>query len=95
MIQKLKNDRVEVGRSNPTIGPPASDVVKIRVYKRNGNTAPSRCVGVVAKEVRFRAGDIVVRDTSRAKSVVAREDTRAKSRMDNLEATQEQETSFW
>ncbi|KAL4782770.1 hypothetical protein BJX76DRAFT_349096 [Aspergillus varians] len=60
-IQRSKTDeksrtiRVEVGRSSspsPSPDAPASDVVKIRVYRRDGSMTPLR-----------GEGDIVVRDT--------------------------------
>ncbi|KAI9368113.1 hypothetical protein BJX61DRAFT_240891 [Aspergillus egyptiacus] len=60
-IQRSKNVRVEVGRSSTSPGLPASDVVKIRVYRQRGTTSQHRCGGVVTEKVEFRAGDIVVR----------------------------------
>ncbi|KAL2828058.1 hypothetical protein BDW59DRAFT_160009 [Aspergillus cavernicola] len=83
-IQQSNKIRVEVGSRSPNPGPPAADIVKIRVYRRSGNTAtPSRPTGVVAEEVRFRAGDVVVRG-----------DTRANSRME-MGSRRELESSLW
>ncbi|KAL4956509.1 hypothetical protein BDW69DRAFT_81708 [Aspergillus filifer] len=58
--------RIEIGRSSrspsPSREPPASDVVKVRVYRRDGNAMPVCGKGFMIEEVRFRKGDIVVRD---------------------------------
>lgn len=63
---RAKNIRVEVGRTSsrsPSPETPASDVVKIRVYRRDGNATQIRQKGVKTEEVRLRNGDVVVRDT--------------------------------
>ncbi|KAL4923368.1 uncharacterized protein BDV17DRAFT_245304 [Aspergillus undulatus] len=61
---KSNEVRIEVGRSSPSPSPdpPASDVVKIRVFRRDGNVTPVRGTGIMMEEVRLRKGDIVVRD---------------------------------
>lgn len=68
---RAKNVRVEVGRTSsrsPSPETPASDVVKIRVYRRDGNATQIRwkgvkTEGVKTEEVRLRKGDVVVCDT--------------------------------
>ena len=58
--------RIEIGRSSrspsPSREPPASDVIKVRVYRRDGNATPVCGKGFTIEKVRFRKGDIVVRD---------------------------------
>ncbi|KAL4864510.1 hypothetical protein BDV12DRAFT_188852 [Aspergillus spectabilis] len=58
-IQRSKDVHVEVGRSSnrspsPTPDPPASDVVKIRVCKRGGDTTPYCRGGIITEKVRFK-----------------------------------------
>ncbi|KAL4960984.1 uncharacterized protein BDV14DRAFT_133014 [Aspergillus stella-maris] len=66
--------RTEIGRSSrspsPSREPPASDVVRIRVYRRDGNATPVCGKGVMVEEVRFRKGDIVVRDARTESSIM-------------------------
>ncbi|KAL4805041.1 hypothetical protein BDV18DRAFT_161438 [Aspergillus unguis] len=57
--------RVEVGRSissSPKRHYPASDVVKIRVYRGGKSTTPYYGHGITTEEIRLRKGDVVVRD---------------------------------
>lgn len=71
-IQKATTDeksdtvRVEVGRSSsPSYklrNLPASDVVKIRVYRRGKGATLCQRNNIATEEIRFRRGDIVVQD---------------------------------
>ncbi|KAL4795039.1 hypothetical protein BDV19DRAFT_179937 [Aspergillus venezuelensis] len=65
---------IEIGRSSRSPSqirqPPASDVVKVRVYKRDGNTTPVCGKESMIEEVRFRKGDIVVRDARSESSIM-------------------------
>lgn len=64
---RAKDVRVEVGRTSsrsPTPEAPASDVMKIRVYKRDGNATQIRRKGIKSEEIRLRKGDVVVRGTT-------------------------------
>ncbi|KKK18757.1 hypothetical protein AOCH_000588 [Aspergillus ochraceoroseus] len=51
--------RIDIGgQSNSE---PVSDIVKIRVYRRNGNTVTSdHSAGVVTEKVKIRPGDVVI-----------------------------------
>ncbi|KAL6234879.1 hypothetical protein BDW75DRAFT_155761 [Aspergillus navahoensis] len=57
--------RFEVGSPDPIhscFEPPASDVVGVRVYRRGRNTSPCRRENIITEKVRFKRGDIIVRD---------------------------------
>ncbi|KAL4995421.1 hypothetical protein BDV10DRAFT_132736 [Aspergillus recurvatus] len=70
-FQKVRTDershvRFAVRSPNPVrsrFEPPASDVVKIRVYRRGQYRSPCRQEDIIAEKVRFRRGDTIVRDT--------------------------------
>ncbi|KAL4882225.1 hypothetical protein BJY04DRAFT_50431 [Aspergillus karnatakaensis] len=71
-IQRSKDIHIEVGRSSSRspsldIDPPASDVVRIRVFRRGGTTTPKCYGGIMTEKVQFRSGDIVVRNDTNAK----------------------------
>lgn len=66
---RAESIRVEVGRNSsrsPSPEAPASDVVKIRVYRRDGNATQIHRKGIKTEEVRLSKGDVVVRARTEA-----------------------------
>ncbi|KAL2788818.1 hypothetical protein BJX66DRAFT_249128 [Aspergillus keveii] len=95
-IQKPNGIREEVGKpSSPGYtsdrNPPASDVVKVRVYRRNRNMTRDSCDGIIAEVVKFREGDIVVRSEAKAERTGALKAAEAAS----TEEGGAQETTAW
>ncbi|KAL3484010.1 hypothetical protein BJX62DRAFT_230575 [Aspergillus germanicus] len=95
-IQKSNGVREEVGKpSSPDytsdLNLPASDVVKVRVYRRNRSTTRDSCDGIIAEEVKFREGDIVVRSEAKPERTGAPKTVEGAS----TEAWEAQETTAW
>ncbi|KAL5049444.1 hypothetical protein BDW71DRAFT_160920 [Aspergillus fruticulosus] len=69
-VQEARTDETshvpfEVGSPNPIrsrFQPPASEVVKVRVYRRGRSTSPCRQEDITVEKVQFRRGDIIVHD---------------------------------
>jgi hypothetical protein len=95
-IQRSNGVRQEVGKpSSPDYTSdgksPTSDVVKVRVYRRNRSTTRDACDGIIAEEVKFRIGDIVVRSESTAERTGALKTMEGSS----IEGWEAQETPAW
>ncbi|KAJ0416366.1 hypothetical protein BJY00DRAFT_316884 [Aspergillus carlsbadensis] len=95
-IQKPNGIREQVGKpSSPDYtsdrDPPASDVVKVRVYRRNKSTTRESCDGVIAEAAKFREGDVVVRSEAKAERTGALKTVEAAS----TRGWEAQETTAW